>query len=141
MASFNKFNQFVADLATKVHNLNSDTIKVMLSNTAPSASNTVKANITEITAQNGYPAGGTQATFDSGAQSGGTYKLVLNDVTFTASGGSFGPFQYVVVYNDTPTSPADPLIGWYDYGAAITITSGNSFAVDLDQANGLLTLV
>jgi hypothetical protein len=65
---------------------------------------------------------------------------VFNDVTFTASGGSFGPFQYVVVYNDTPSSPLKPLIGWYDYGAAITITSGNSFTVDLDQTNGILTL-
>jgi len=140
MATFNKFNQFVQDLANKVHNLNADAIKVMLSNTVPLATNSVKANITEITAQNGYPAGGTQATFSSGAQTSGIYKLVLNDVTFTASGGLFGPFQYVVVYNDTPTSPADPLIGWYDYGAAITITSGNSFTVDLDQTNGILTL-
>jgi hypothetical protein len=140
VATFNKFNQFVQDLATKVHNLNSDTIKVMLSNTAPVATNSVKANVTEVTAANGYPAGGTQATFSSGAQTSGTYKLVLNDVTFTASGGSFGPFQYVVVYNDTPSSPLKPLIGWYDYGAAITITSGNSFTVDLDQTNGILTL-
>jgi hypothetical protein len=140
MATFNRFNQFVEDLAKKVHNLNSDTLKVMLTNSAPSASNAVLADVTEITAQNGYSAGGAAATFSSGAQTGGTYKLVLNDVTFTASGGSFGPFRYVVLYNSTPTTPLKPLIGYYDYGTAITITSGNSFTVDLDQVNGVLTL-
>lgn len=140
MATFNKFNQFVEDLAKKVHNLNSDTLKVALSNTAPIATNAVFADITEITAQNGYSAGGSAATFSSGAQTSGTYKLVLNDVTFTASGGSFGPFRYVVLYNSTPTSPLKPLIGYYDYGTGITITSGNSFTVDLDQVNGALAL-
>jgi len=124
MASFNKFNQFVEDLAKKVHNLNSDTLKVMLTNIAPVAANAVKADITEITTANGYPAGGTQATFSSGAQASGTYKLTLNDVTFTASGGSFGPFRYAVLYNDTPASPLKPLIGWWDYGTNLTITSG-----------------
>jgi hypothetical protein len=140
MATFNKFNQFVEDLAKKVHNLNSDVLKVALANTAPAAGNAIFSDITEITAQNGYGAGGSAASFSSGAQSSGTYKLVLNDVTFTASGGSFGPFRYVVLYNSTPTSPLKPLIGYYDYSTGITVTSGNSFTVDLDQANGVLTL-
>jgi hypothetical protein len=140
MATFNKFNQFVEDLAKKVHNLNSDVLKVALTNTAPAAGNAIFSDITEITAQNGYAAGGATASFSSGAQSSGTYKLVLNDVTFTASGGSFGPFRYVVLYNATPTSPLKPLIGYYDYGTGITVTTGNSFTVDLDQGNGVLTL-
>src|SRR3954469_4797611 len=85
MAAYNKFNQFVEDLCRKVHNLDTDTLKGMLTNTAPVATNAVKANITEITAQNGYAAGRTQAVFSSGAQSSGTFKLVLSDVTFTGS--------------------------------------------------------
>jgi hypothetical protein len=140
MAAFNKFNQFVEDLAEKVHNLGADTIKVLLSNTAPVAGNSVKADLTEISAGNGYTAGGTQATIASSAQSSGTYKLVLSDVTFTAAGGAIGPFRYAVLYNDTPTAPADPLIGWYDYGSSITLTDGNSFLVDFDGTNGVLTL-
>src|SRR5262249_7277665 len=132
MATFNKFNQFVEDLAKKVHNLNSDSLKVMLSNVAPSAGNAVKADITEISAGNGYSAGGTTAAFVSGAQSSGTYKLTLGDVVFTASGGSIATFRYVVLYNDTPTSPADPLIGYFDYGTGVTITNGNTFTVDFD---------
>ncbi len=141
MANYVKFDQFVEDLAKKVHNLNSDTLKVMLTNTAPVAGNSVMADLTEIAAGNGYTAGGSAATFVSGAQSSGTYKLVLNDVTFTASGGSIGPFRYAVLYNDTPTSPADPLIAWWDYGTSITLTNGNSLTVNLDQSSGVFTLV
>lgn len=141
MASFNKFNQFVEDVAEKVHNLGSDTLKILLTNTAPVATNAVKADLTEISAGNGYTAGGTAVTITSSAQSSGTYKLVGSDVTFTASGGSIGPFRYAVIYNDTPTSPADPLIGWWDYGTNVTITDGNSFLVDLSATNGILQLV
>lgn len=140
MATFTKFNQFVEDLAEKVHNLGSDTLKVGLTNSAPSATNTVWANITEITAGNGYTAGGTATTISSSAQTSGTYKLVITDVTFTASGGSIGPFRYVVLYNDTPTSPADPLIGYYDYGTNVTITDGNSFTTDFSAANGVIQI-
>ena len=138
MASFNKFNAFVADVANKVHNLGADTLKVMLTNTAPAATNAVKSDITEISAGNGYAAGGTQATLVSSSQSSGTYALKLNNVTFTASAGSIGPFRYCVLYNSTPVN--GNLVGWYDYGTALTITAGNSFQVQFDPANGVLQL-
>lgn len=138
MASFNKFNSFVEALAEKVHNLQSDVLKVMLSNTAPSATNAVKTDIIEIAAGSGYTAGGAQATQVSSAQTAGSYKLVLNDVTFTAAGGSLATFRYAVLYNDTATNKE--LIGWWDYGAVVTITNGNSFTVDFDAVNGVLTI-
>jgi hypothetical protein len=142
MASFNKFEQFVEDVAHKVHDLETDTLKVMLTNSAPSASlDAVLADLTEISVGSGYSAGGSQATQSSSGQTSGTYKLVVGDVTFTASGGSIGPFRYAVIYNDTPTSPADPLIGWWDYGTNVTITDGNSFLVDTSAVNGILQLV
>ena len=140
MATYTKFNQFVEDLCKKVHSLDTDTLKVVLTNTAPVATNAVRADITEIAADNGYVAGGAQAVFASGAQTAGTFKLVLSDVTFTGSGGSFGPSRFAVLYNDTPTSPAKPLIAFWDFGTSITITNGNSFTVDLDQVNGVFTL-
>lgn len=140
MATYNKFNVFVEDLAEKVHNLGSDTLKVMLTNSAPSASNTVKANISEISAGNGYTAGGESVTISSSAQTSGTYKLVLADVVWTASGGSIGPFRYVVLYNDTPTSPADPLIAWWDYGSSVTLADTETFTVDFDATSGVMTL-
>jgi hypothetical protein len=141
MASFNKFNVFVENVAEKVHNLGADTLKVMLTNTAPVAADEVLADLVDLSTANGYTAGGSQATQTSSSQTSGTYKLVCADVTFTASGGSIGPFRYAAIYNDTPTSPADPLIGWWDYGTGVTITDGNSFLVDLSAANGVLQLV
>ena len=141
MAAFNKFNQFVVDVRSKVHNLASDSLKVLLTNVAPVATNAVKADLTEISAGNGYTAGGNAAAFTSLTQTSGVAKLVLADpATWTASGGSIGPFRYAVLYNDTPSSPAKPLIGWWDYGSAVTLASGEQFIVDLDQTNGVFTL-
>lgn len=138
MASFNKFQPFVENLAEKVFNLGSDTLKVLLTNTAPSASNGQKSDLTEISAGNGYTAGGTAATISSSSQSSGTYKLVLADVTFTASGGSIGALRYAVLYDDTAAS--DQLIGYWDYGSSITLADGETLTVDFDGTAGVLTI-
>lgn len=137
MATFNKFDAFVEDLAHKVHNLGSDTLKVALTNTAPVAGDSVLADITQISSGNGYTTGGAQATITSSGQTSGTYKLVLADVTFTAT-GTVGPFQYAVLYNDTASG--DPLIGWWDYGSAVTLATNETFTVDFDASAGALTL-
>lgn len=138
MASFNKVNVFAKNCAEKVHNLASDQIKLALTNTAPTASGTtVVADLTEISYTN---CSSRNITTSSSSQSSGTYKLVLTDLTLTASGGTVGPFRYAVVFNDTPTSPADPVIGWYDYGSSITLNDTETFLVDFDGTNGLLTI-
>jgi hypothetical protein len=137
VATFTKFNSFVEACAEKVHNLGSDTLKVMLCDTAPVATNTVKADLTEISAGNGYTAGGTQATISSSSQTTGTYKLVLADVVFTAT-GAIGPFRYAVLYNDTATNKE--LIGFWDYGSSISLANGGTFTVDYDAGTGVLTL-
>ena len=144
MASFNKVNDFVVNA---VHNmdLESDQIVIALSNTAPSSEtsdpsadgNGVLANVTEITYTN---LSSRNVTTSSSTQSSGTYKLVLADVTLTASGGSVGPFRYIYIYDDTVTSPADPLIGYYDYGSSVTLNDGDSFTTDFSAANGVLQL-
>jgi hypothetical protein len=137
LASFNKFNQFIEDLAKKVHNLDTDTLKVLLTNTAPTSTNAVKADLTEISAGNGYTAGGTAVASQDAEQTSGTLSLSGADVVFTAT-GSVGPFRYAVLYNDTPTSPADPLIGWWDYGSSVTLASGETFTID--WGSSILTL-
>lgn len=138
MAAFNKFNAFVENLSEKVHNLGSDQLKIALSNSAPAAANTVIADITEVSYTN---LSTRNVTTSSSSQTSGTYKLVLTDLTLTSTGGSTGPFRYVVLFNDTPTSPADPLIGWYDYGSSITLADGESLTIDFDGTNGALSLV
>lgn len=132
MATFNKFQDFVEQLGKGVHQLHAagHTLNVYASNAAPSASaDAVKADLAEITAQNGYPSGGSDVQNDY-TESGGTGTCTGVDVVWTASGGSFGPLQYVALYNDTPTSPADPLIGWWDYGSAVTVLDTETFTVD-----------
>ena len=89
---------------------------------------------------NSHTAGGNTITISSSSQSSGTYKLVLADSVFTASGGSIGPFRYAVLYNDTPSSPADPLIAWWDYGSSITVLTGETFTWDADASTGVLTI-
>lgn len=136
MATFNKFNAFVENIAEGVHNLQTGQLVVALSNAAPIATNSVLADITQITYTN---LSSRNITTTSSAQTSGTYKLVLTDLVLTAT-GAVGPFRYAVVYNDTPTSPADPLIGWYDYGSSISLATGETLTVDFDATNGLLTL-
>lgn len=140
MAAYTKFQDFVEQLVKAKHDFSAHTFKVMLVNSpAPVAGNTIKADLTEIGAGNGYSAGGT-ATSISVSETGGTVKIVGSDVVFTASGGSIGPFRYAVLYNDTATSPADALIAWWDYGSSLTLNSGESFTVDFDATNGIFQL-
>ena len=127
MATVQIFNSFKEASPEKVHNLGADTLKFMLTLVAPSLSNTVKANLTDIAAGNGYTAGGNAVTVSSSAQSGGTYSLALAACVFTAAGGSFAPFRYIVLYNDTATN--DELIGFIDYGASYTLTDTLSFTI------------
>ena len=136
MATLTKFYSFVEAIHEKKHNLGSDTLKVLLTNTAPSLSNTVKADISgELSTANGYTAGGETITVTSSAQSSGLYTLIASDVTWTASGGSIGPFRYAVLYNDTASN--DELIGYIDYGYSVTAASGQTFTIDFDAVAGL----
>lgn len=130
MATFNKFEVFTGNLGVgKVHDLNADTLEVYYSNAVPSVSaDNVKADLAEITNQNGYAA--PEDTTNTAAEATGTLTVTGVDITTTASGGSFGPFQYVVYFNTTPASPLDPLIGWWDFGSALTVNDGESFTVD-----------
>jgi hypothetical protein len=134
MASFNKFNCFVGDVAHALHDMKTGTsqvYKVYLTNTAPSAAgNTVYNTPADLSTANGYTAGGTTIGTITGSQGSGTFSFSGGtNPSWTASGGSIGPFEYAVLYNST--SGTQPLIGWWDYGGAITLTNGNTFTVSL----------
>ncbi|MEM4167842.1 MAG: hypothetical protein QXZ28_02860 [Candidatus Methanomethylicaceae archaeon] len=129
-SSWYRFNALAEHLAKGVHNFSSHTIKIYLTNSTPDQANhSVKADLAGITEQNGY----SEATLTVGVSRTNNVASITcsGDVQWTASGGSFGPFRYVVMYNDTPTTPADPLIAYWDYGQSITVQNGESFTVDL----------
>lgn len=144
MATFNKVNDFVENA---VHNmdLESDQLVVALSNTAPGSEltnpttdgNGVLANVTQVAYTN---LSSRNITTSSSSQTGGTYKLVVADLTLTSSGGSTGPFQYIYIYDDTVITPADPIVGYYDYGSSITLNDGDSLTLDFSAVNGVLQL-
>jgi hypothetical protein len=131
MATYNKFQDFVEQLGLGVHNLNTDTLKVYLSNEQPLVGDTIKTDIADIAAEHGYPAGGTDIQ-NVWSEAAGTGTLAGTDVVFTGNGGNFGPFQFAVVYNDTPAN--DNLVCWWDYGSAITIHDTETFTVDFAAA-------
>lgn len=138
MVAFNKFQQFVEDAAEKVHNLGADQLVVGLTTNAnaPVATNSVLANITQISYTN---LSSRNVTTASSAQTSGTYKLTLTDLVLTAS-GAVATFRWTFHYNDTPTSPADPLIGYHDYGSDVTLANGETFTLDYDGTNGFLQI-
>lgn len=140
MATFNMFNRLTEDLAEKVHNFASDTLKLYLTNTTPVATNTQFGSPPEITATNGYVACGLTITVSSSGQSSGTYKLDVGtcDPQFKSAGGGFGPFRYVVWYN---ASASGALIGWWDYNCSISLVSdGETFTAVITDANGILQI-
>jgi hypothetical protein len=144
MAAFNKFNAWVQNLCNGNINLASDTCKVMLTNTAPVASNSLYGDISanEIAGggTTGYTVGGASITAPSSTQTSGTetFTGTIASPTWTAGASGMGPFRYVVVYDSTPSSPNKPLIGWWDYGASLTLTNGQTFTVAI--ATGIFTL-
>ena len=143
MASFNKVNDFVVNA---VHNmdLESDQLAVALTNTAPGSEssnptadgNGIVGNLTQISYSN---CSSRNLTTSASSQSGGVYKLVVADLTLTAS-GTVGPFRYIYIFDDTVTSPADPLIGYYDYGTSLTLNNGDTFTLDFSPSNGVIQL-
>jgi hypothetical protein len=135
MATFNKLQPFVEAVAHGVHDFDSDQLKVALTNTTPVATHGVLSDLTEISYTN---LSSRDVTTSASGQTSGTYKLTCADLTLSASGGSVAPFRYVYLYNDTATN--DNLIGYWDYGSAVELSSGEQFVVDFDGTNGVLTL-
>jgi hypothetical protein len=138
MASFNKFHCTVENLAEGVHDFSADALTLALSTTAnvPVNTNTILANITEIAYTN---LSARVVTVSASSQTTGTYKLVCTDLVLTAS-GAVATFEHVTLYNDTPTSPVDPLISWWSYGSAVTLANGETFTNDYDATNGVIQI-
>jgi len=134
MAAYNKFNAFVENQTIAKIDWDSDVFKVMLTNVAPVATNSVKADITEIAASGGYTTGGT-ATTVSVSRTNGVQTVSGTQVVFTST-GAMPTFQYAVLYDDTVATPAKPLVAWFDYGAPVTLTNaGETMTVKFNNAS------
>lgn len=135
MVAYNKFNSFVEHLANKVLDLfgspPGDTLKVALTNSAPVATNTVLADITQIANGNGYTTGGTALTSPTGTRATGTFTLAADSCVFTGSGAGMATFRYYVLYDDTAAN--DELIAWWDHGSAVTLNSGDTFTINFNN--------
>lgn len=138
MATYNKFQDYVEQLAKAKHDWSTHTFKVCLvaAANAPVATNTIFANLTEISAGNGYTAAGQALDTVTLSEASGTAKVTIADEVFTASGAGMAAFRYPVIYNDSQTSPADALVAYYDYGTDLTLASGETFTIDFDPTNG-----
>ena len=136
MATYNKIQAFTENVMEKVHNMGADALTLGLTTNAnaPVATNSVLADLTPIAYTN---LSARVLTISTSSQSSGTYKLVLADLVLTAS-GAVATFRHVFMYNDTPTSPADPLISWWDYGSDVTLASAETFTFDADATNGVI---
>jgi hypothetical protein len=137
MATFTKVNPFIEDVFEGVHNFGSHQLVVFLTTNAnaPTSSMRTLSEVTQISYTN---LSGRNITTSSSSQSSGTYKLICTDLVLTAS-GNVATFRRVGIYNDTPTSPADPIVGHYDYGSDVTMVNGDTFTLDFDGTNGLLS--
>jgi hypothetical protein len=143
MAAYNKIQDYVEQLNKAVHNWSSHTFKEVFSNSATVATNTVLADLTQISNGGGYTGGaGGGLTLDTVTltETTGTAKVTIADEVFTATGASVGPLRYITIYNDTATSPADALVCWFDYGASITLLDTETLTTDFDATNGLWQL-
>ena len=149
MASYNKFNNFTMDLLNGCHDFSGDsaapTYKILLTNNAPSATWHTYANVTgEVSNGNGYVTGGQTVAMTLALQTATVNVAQVtppSDNTFTATGGSIGPFRYAVLYTTNNSHGINsPLVAWWDYGSAVTLSTGETFTVDFDQVNGIFTM-
>lgn len=140
MAALTKYNSFADEVSKGGHNLQTAVFKLALTNTAPTVASDTVWNTTVApapAAANGYSAGGNTLTTSSASTTSGTFKLVLADSVFTASGGQIGPFRYAILYN---SSASNKLVGYYDYGSSLTLNDTETFTADFDNTNGVLTI-
>jgi len=133
-SAFNKFNDFSEQFVRGVHDFDAHVFKVVLTNTAPVATNTVLADIVQLANGGGYSTGGAATTITI-SETAGTTTVQGTQVVFTGTGSGFGPFRYVVIYNDTATAPADALVAWGDYGSSISVGDTETITVKFNNAS------
>ena len=110
-------------------------VALVTSATAPTAEANTMADLTEITAGNGYTSGGYQLSrnstdFDYIAENDTDDRgdIQIKDVTWTASGGSIPASgdgaRYAVLIDDNGTVSAREIYAWWDLSSDRSVSSG-----------------
>ncbi len=138
LQNFDCLTEYVANA---VVNFGSHSFKMALTNTAPNiATNTILANISQIANGGGYTAGGFPVTITGVSRTGSLTKITIEDKLFTASGGNVADFQWVVLYDDSTTSPVDALVGFLNLGTPRGIPNGDVLSLNFSEANGAIQI-
>ena len=143
MATFTKTHEFMNYLGTGKINLSTDTFKWSLTNSAVTAAGTqILGDVTALSTFGGGPKTATPCAFAETAGGSGIWRFSVGaDQTWTANGGAIGPFRYILLWDDTPTSPADPIVGFVDYGVSgLTLNDTETFTLDVDANFEVFTI-
>lgn len=140
-----KYHQFFADLMSKVHDLTAtgDTCQLPLftSSHTPNADATVYGGLSnEHGATGNYSTGGYvfTASNNSITDDDGNDKAIFDIGEDAVWASSTITARYAVLFNTTPTSPADPLICLFDFGSDKSSSSGE-FRVQFN-ASGIMEI-
>lgn len=135
------YNAFKRDVLNGVHNLGSggDSIKITLhtgySPNIDSHEDWADVSATEYTTANGYTVGGKTLGSQSVIKDDSNDRALFDaaDVTWTALGPlSPATPSHAIIWNDTPTSPADPLIAYIELG--VTATNGGDYTIQFSSS-------
>lgn len=142
--AWKKYESFPEYMGDNSIDMDGDTFKMALflsTSNAATASNSLYGDLTnEHANNNGYTTGGTTVAA-TWTHSGGTTTFDVADGSWTASGGSIVA-RFAVIYDDTPVSPAKPLVCWSlldNTPANVTATDGNILTVQIN-ASGVFTV-
>jgi len=113
------------------------TFYVALSSTAPTVDTNTLSEITHLSTGNGYTSGGVAIPRNSTGwptltedDTNDYAQAVMQAASWTASGGSIGPFQYVVLTGDGGTVGNREVLAWWPLSVAVTISNGSTWSAN-----------
>lgn len=128
-------NKILYLLATKAVSFSADTFKIILMQSGFSYNPDTHEDYGDVSASelptaSGYTAGGATLAGVSVVEndSTNTCDIDWNNASWIASGGNIVA-SGAIIYDDTVTSPADPIVGYIDFGSDQTTPDGGTFTI------------
>lgn len=132
------YDKFPLYLGDGTIDMDADTFHVALYTSASNAGTLTNDNLVDLTNEvSGFGYARDTANTVSWSESAGVVTFdITTDPQFTASGGSITA-RFAVIIDDTPVSPADPLVcnALLDSAPAdVTVTDGNTLTLQIASA-------